>query len=192
MSTSSQTAAPTPLGRTKLVVAGLFFLACAVGGRYLPGLVGALEIFGSALMASAALFGALTMTSAQVRLKSPGAAVISIGFFIALIAVVMNIPVQSGEVDASTSSHEPIDIPAPAPSRANSDYAALQARCISQAKAQGYKTGQCAYTFIQTCVRTQSRAEMESVLRADAMLGIGPAQSCPNMPTTYVEEFDRF
>lgn len=67
-----------------------------------------------------------------------------------------------------------------------------EARCIEQAKAQGYRSGQCAYTFIDTCIQTQSRSAMESVLRADAALGTGSALTCPNMPSTYAAAFDRF
>lgn len=69
---------------------------------------------------------------------------------------------------------------------------ALRQRCIEQAKAQHYRSGQCAYTFIDTCIRTQSRQTMEAVLRTDAMLGMGEARSCPNMPSTFAAEFDRF
>lgn len=69
---------------------------------------------------------------------------------------------------------------------------ALRGRCISQAKSQGYHSGQCAYTFIDVCIRTQSRSEMEAALRTDAMVGMGTAFSCPNMPTDYVAEFDQF
>jgi ribosomal protein L40E len=72
------------------------------------------------------------------------------------------------------------------------DSDALERRCISQAKSQGYRNGQCAYDFINTCIRTQSRSEMEAVLRADLALGVGPAFSCPNMPSTYAAEFDRY
>lgn len=69
---------------------------------------------------------------------------------------------------------------------------ALQQRCIQQAKTQGYRSGQCAFTFIDTCIKTQSRKEMEAVLRVDAMLGMGDALSCPNMASTFVGEFDKF
>ena len=68
----------------------------------------------------------------------------------------------------------------------------LKGRCISQAKSQGYRSGQCAYSFIDVCIRTQSRSEMEAALRTDAMLGMGSAFSCPNMPSDYVAEFDQF
>ncbi len=72
------------------------------------------------------------------------------------------------------------------------DSVELKNRCISQAKSQGYRSGQCAYSFIDTCIRTQSRKKMEEVLRTDSALGMGTAFSCPNMPSTYEAEFDRF
>lgn len=69
---------------------------------------------------------------------------------------------------------------------------ALRQRCVGQARQQGYRSGQCAYSFIDACIRTQNRQEMEATLRTDAMLGMGSAISCPNMPATYVQEFNQF
>lgn len=69
--------------------------------------------------------------------------------------------------------------------------AALRSRCIAQAKTQGYRDGACAYSFIDACIKTQSRKEMEAVLRTDEMLGVGTGLSCPNMPTDYVAEFNK-
>ena len=69
---------------------------------------------------------------------------------------------------------------------------AVQQRCIQQAKSQGYRSGQCAFTFIDTCIKTQSRKEMEAALRVDAMTGMGQALTCPNMPSTFSAEFDKF
>jgi len=70
--------------------------------------------------------------------------------------------------------------------------AQLRERCIGQAKSQGYRNGQCAYSFIKACIETQSRTEMESVLRSDSMLGIGSSLSCPNMSDEYSADFDKF
>jgi hypothetical protein len=77
------------------------------------------------------------------------------------------------------------------PKQATADSADVS-NCIQLAQKQGYRSGQCAFTFIDVCVRTQSRSEMEKVLRADAMLGMGTATSCPNMPATYQAQFDKF
>jgi ribosomal protein L40E len=92
---------------------------------------------------------------------------------------------------ASTQSAQVADKPTKTHER-QQESNALEQRCISQAKSQGYRNGQCAYSFIDTCIRTQSRSEMEAVLRTDSMLGMGPALSCPNMPSTYSAEFDRY
>ena len=67
----------------------------------------------------------------------------------------------------------------------------LLERCISQARANGYRSGQCAYNFINACVTTQSRDEMESWLRADQSSKIG-SKYCPNSPDTYNTAFDKF
>lgn len=77
---------------------------------------------------------------------------------------------------------------------AQTDLAAEQLleRCISQARANGYRSGQCAYNFIRVCVNTQSREEMTSVLRADNALGISSGKLCPNSPDTYSAAFDKF
>ncbi len=68
------------------------------------------------------------------------------------------------------------------------------AKCISIARGFGYSDGRCAYSFIQACL-TGSRENLESTWRADKALGmVGPSQmggSCPNMPDTYVKEYDR-
>lgn len=122
----------------------------------------------------------------------------------AFIALVPSAPsASSATVDTATASTaaQTTDAPQPAPARAESPSAhqppsqgdvALRQRCVDQAKAQHYRSGQCAYTFIDTCIRTQSRQEMEAMLRTDAMLGMGDARSCPNMPSTFAAEFDKF
>ena len=67
----------------------------------------------------------------------------------------------------------------------------LLERCIGQARAQNYRSGQCAYNFIHACVTTQSREEMVSWLRVDQFGKIGSTY-CPNSPDTYTAAFDRF
>jgi hypothetical protein len=79
--------------------------------------------------------------------------------------------------------------PTPAP---NAEHDAAKSRCVQQAKTQGYRNGQCAFSFIDTCIRTQSREAMEAVLRTDAMLGMNTPGTCPNMPSSYAADFDRF
>lgn len=85
----------------------------------------------------------------------------------------------------------PAAVQVPSPQQA-SDSAGLHTRCIEQAKAEGYRSGQCAYRFIETCISTQSRSEMDAVLRTDKALQIATARSCPNNPSTYATPFDRF
>lgn len=68
----------------------------------------------------------------------------------------------------------------------------LTKRCISAAKAAGYQNGQCAYSFIDSCIKTQSLAKMRADLATARVLGMVGPGSCPNMPTDYSAIFDRF
>lgn len=62
--------------------------------------------------------------------------------------------------------------------------------CINLAKSNGYRSGQCAYSFIKACL-TNSRSEVESVLRVDRMVGMVGDGYCPNMPDTYNTAFNK-
>jgi hypothetical protein len=70
--------------------------------------------------------------------------------------------------------------------------AKVRAGCVREARSNGYRAGNCAQTFIDRCISTQSRSEMASVLQVDIQLGIRNSSSCPNMLDTYSAEFDKF
>jgi hypothetical protein len=121
--------------------------------------------------------------------------------FITMTSSMGTNPSGTGVSSAVPIAVRPIETPQTTPSQADPAPpqqqpakvdTALRQRCVEQAKTQHYRSGQCAYTFIDTCMRTQSRAEMEAVLRTDTALSIGEALSCPNMPTTFAADFDKF
>jgi len=98
--------------------------------------------------------------------------------------------VSTGKSERKSEGDPPVTgAPASAPARDSADLS----RCISAARAVGYSSGRCAYSFINTCVSTGSRSEMERVWQADKMLGIVNGRAtCPNMSGTYEAAFDRF
>lgn len=101
-------------------------------------------------------------------------------------------PVSNDSVQSAVSPPAQPSAAVAVPMQQVAEDSAARSRCIGQARTQGYRNGQCAFTFIDVCIRTQSRQQMEDALRTDAMLGMGTARSCPNMPSTYAAEFDRY
>lgn len=73
----------------------------------------------------------------------------------------------------------------------NSEQSDLVDRCVQQALNTGYGDGQCAYSFINACVTTQSRSEMERAFAIDRMVGMNSGGGCVNMPTNYVNAFNK-
>lgn len=73
-----------------------------------------------------------------------------------------------------------------------SEHDALIDRCIRSAVGNGYIDGQCAHGYIDACVRTQSKSEMDKALAIDRMVGMVGDRGCTNMPTTYVQQFNYF
>lgn len=72
----------------------------------------------------------------------------------------------------------------------SSSSVAQTSRCIQSAIGEGYKSGQCAYSYVDACVTTQSKEEMRRALQTDRMLGAVGQRGCPNMPTTYSSQFE--
>lgn len=65
----------------------------------------------------------------------------------------------------------------------------LRHRCIVQAVEQGYRSGDCGYSFINECVTSQSREKMQKILRLDGVEGFDTTDSCPLLQQDFVEEF---
>jgi uncharacterized protein len=64
-------------------------------------------------------------------------------------------------------------------------------KCISAALDVGYVDGQCAYSFINACVTTGSRSEMNRMLQLTKVMdGRVNVTGCSAKPTTYVNQFD--
>lgn len=64
-------------------------------------------------------------------------------------------------------------------------------KCINAALDVGYVDGQCAYSFINACVTTGSRSEMNRMLQLTKVMdGRVNVTGCSAKPTTYVNQFD--
>ena len=63
-------------------------------------------------------------------------------------------------------------------------------KCINAALNVGYVDGMCAYSFINACVTTGSRDEMNQQLAITKMVGRVNERGCSSMPTTYVNQFN--
>lgn len=63
-------------------------------------------------------------------------------------------------------------------------------KCINAALDVGYVDGMCAYSFIDACVTTGSRDEMNQQLAITKMVGRVNERGCSSMPTTYVNQFN--
>lgn len=61
--------------------------------------------------------------------------------------------------------------------------------CIAVALDNGYKSGRCAYSFLETCTTSSSRDEVARQLKADKAIGFHTFNDCPNMPSTYEDTF---
>src|SRR4051794_40101197 len=66
----------------------------------------------------------------------------------------------------------------------------LSSRCIDAALDEGYIDGQCAFTFIDACVKTQSKTEMARIVDLQRTFGGIRGVQCPN-PSTYAAQFQR-
>ena len=62
-------------------------------------------------------------------------------------------------------------------------------RCEESALDNGYTDGQCAFTFIDACVKTRSKTEMERIYNLQRTYGTISGNDCPTNPTTYTASF---
>lgn len=67
----------------------------------------------------------------------------------------------------------------------------LVSKCVNAALDEGYVDGMCAYSFVNVCVTTQSRNEMNRMLALTKIMdGRVNISGCSSMPTTYVNQFN--
>ncbi len=73
---------------------------------------------------------------------------------------------------------------------AAAESSALVKRCVESALNVGYTDSSCATTYVEACVNTQSKTEMNKYYRTSKMLD-AVSGICPNMQSAYKVEFDR-
>lgn len=98
---------------------------------------------------------------------------------------------NSKEQEAEPAAHtEILNTDQKSPLSQAPEHDELIGRCIRSAVGNGYIDGQCAHGYIDSCVRTQSKSEMDKALATDRMVGMVGDRGCPNMPSTYVQQFN--